>query len=314
MCDYQINHRKLVTLEDAVTSLDPEQLGTKEKGWLDDECHLFKRGRLGTGEDWAEVVASALCSLMGIPHAAYCFARDKNQNAGVLTKSIVPETGRLIHGNELMSIYKDYDPSKKYKLKEHKLRRVYALLLFLHKEHNLPSNGIIFEPPLSSLNKEVSPLFYFASYLMLDALIGNQDRHHENWGFILYNKKLYLAETYDHASSLGRNDSDKKKLSIINRQDARFGIPEYCSRAITPFYSSTAIPKKLKTFEAFKDFINLAGINKDDLLNYLEPITEGDIMKIFLELPKVPNGPSEISARFACAMIMENKRKLIEET
>ncbi|WP_172435571.1 HipA domain-containing protein, partial [Escherichia coli] len=48
----------------------------------------------------------------------------------------------------------------------------------------------------------------FVGYLLLDAWIGNTDRHHENWAFISLGEKIYLAPTYDHASSMGRELSD----------------------------------------------------------------------------------------------------------
>jgi hypothetical protein len=45
---------------------------------------------------------------------------------------------------------------------------------------------------------------------MLDAWIGNGDRHHLNWGLVRNKltpniiETIHLAPTYDHASSLGR--------------------------------------------------------------------------------------------------------------
>jgi hypothetical protein len=41
----------------------------------------------------------------------------------------------------------------------------------------------------------------FAGYLMLDAVIGNQDRHHMNWAVL---GRRELARSYDHASCLGQ--------------------------------------------------------------------------------------------------------------
>jgi hypothetical protein len=59
---------------------------------------------------------------------------------------------------------------------------------------------------------------------MLDALIGNTDRHHENWGLVLQgtsdHQDLRLAPTFDHASSLGRNETDE-------RREARLGLTRW---------------------------------------------------------------------------------------
>jgi len=66
----------VITVPDDAADL-PEQLGSKPKFWYvgDDSLrYLFKEGREGTGENWAEKVASELCELLGLPHAVYDFA------------------------------------------------------------------------------------------------------------------------------------------------------------------------------------------------------------------------------------------------
>jgi hypothetical protein len=58
-----------------------------------------------------------------------------------------------------------------------------------------------------------------AEYVVLDALIGNTDRHHENWG--LLRKRIgdrwvgSLAPSFDHASSLGRELLDEKRSRLL---------------------------------------------------------------------------------------------------
>src|SRR2546423_2642816 len=78
-----------------------EQVGTKSKFWYDDHRKMFKRGRPGTGEHWAEKIACELCSLLGLPHAAYEFARSVGQ-VGTTTDNFVPENGRLELGNQIL--------------------------------------------------------------------------------------------------------------------------------------------------------------------------------------------------------------------
>ncbi len=56
--------------DDASTQL--EQLGTKAKFWYRDETGdsvLFKVGRPGTGENWAEKVCCEICKMLNLPHA-----------------------------------------------------------------------------------------------------------------------------------------------------------------------------------------------------------------------------------------------------
>ena len=58
-----------------------------------------------------------------------------------------------------------------------------------------------------------------ATYLVLDALIGNTDRHHENWGLLRYrpddNWTGSVAPSFDHASSLGRELLDDRRDRIL---------------------------------------------------------------------------------------------------
>lgn len=54
-----------------------------------------------------------------------------------------------------------------------------------------------------------------AGFVMLDALILNTDRHHENWALIrtitVDGQVVHrIAPTFDHASSLGRNEPAEK--------------------------------------------------------------------------------------------------------
>ncbi|MGD9418468.1 MAG: hypothetical protein Q7R22_005970 [Verrucomicrobiota bacterium JB025] len=104
-----------------------------------------------------------------------------------------------------------------------------------------------------------------AGYLVLDALVGNTDRHHENWGLILESKKGKdsktrwvggIAPTYDHASSLGRELLDearelrlangtvesyirKARGGIFGSEDDRHGLsPMACAEMLAEVYPS----------------------------------------------------------------------------
>jgi hypothetical protein len=64
-----------------------------------------------------------------------------------------------------------------------------------------------------------------ASYLVLDALICNTDRHHENWGLMISlvtsdggknSYRLLVAPSFDHASSLGRELREQRAAQFLN--------------------------------------------------------------------------------------------------
>lgn len=165
-----------------------EQLGTKRKFWFYDGSGnklLFKEGRPGTGENWAEKAASELCSLLEIPHAEYDLAAWKSYN-GVVTPTFVPSGGRLVLGNELLQRFiTGYEKEKRFKQKQHTLMR--ALIIAKNEKVEMP---IDFKPDESIR----SALDIFIGYLMFDAWIANQDRHHENWGIIVTTaQKLHLV-------------------------------------------------------------------------------------------------------------------------
>ena len=60
-----------------------------------------------------------------------------------------------------------------------------------------------------------------ASYAILDGLIANTDRHHENWMFFyhLERRSYQLAPSYDHGSSLGRELQDVSRRVSRSRLD-----------------------------------------------------------------------------------------------
>ncbi len=67
-------------------------------------------------------------------------------------------------------------------------------------------------------------MFYqFIKAILYDALIGNSDRHHSNWG-IIYNKertKVKFAPLYDNGSSLCAY-VEEKEIGLILRDRIRF--------------------------------------------------------------------------------------------
>ncbi|MGH6635180.1 MAG: hypothetical protein ACRED0_03285 [Gammaproteobacteria bacterium] len=105
-------------------------------------------------------------------------------------------------GNELLAeIHTDYPAHQVRRVNDHTLGRIHALLS--HAEIQLPLD---WAPPDTSIR---SAFDVFIGYLLLDAWIANQDRHHENWGVINYGDGIHLAPSYDHAAALGQNETDE---------------------------------------------------------------------------------------------------------
>ena len=255
-----------------------EQMGSKEKFWYyqNGDRYLFKAGRPNTGENWAEKVAGELCELLGISHARYDLAR-WGEVRGVITPSFVPEGSRLVHGNELLAeIEPGYAKTKTYKQTRHTLSRVLQII-----------GATDLEPPLdwSAFDQIHSAVDVFLGYLMLDAWIANQDRHHENWAIVVTkDKKKHLAPSYDHAASLGRNERDQKRQVWLNTKDPAQNMQGYVERARSAFYSSVADARPVSTLAAFREAGKQSPGAAKSWLNRLAKVSSRDTLKVFKRL------------------------------
>lgn len=299
------NYYDIYNIPDNAPEL-PEQQGTKTKYWIHDEYRhlLFKIGRENTGENWSEKVASELCSLLGLPHANYDFAVWMGEK-GVITENIVPSGGRLVMGNELLSeVHTTYPKDNRYGVQDHTSGRISTLLN--DKRIALPKDWV---SPSHAIN---NALDVFLGYLLLDTWIANQDRHHENWGVIRCNKLIYLAPTYDHAASMGQNESDTKREELLTTKDKGRHISHYVTKARSAIYATKSDIKPLLTIEAFQRLANKRPEAAQFWLKQLGDICPQACQTIFLKIPKTEI--SEVAIKFAMELLALNKQRLLEVT
>lgn len=292
----------IIPLPDDAPEL-PEQQGTKTKYWLylDNRRHLFKIGRANTGENWAEKVACELCKLLGLPHAHYEFAEWKGIK-GVVSETIVPPDGRLVMGNELLAeIYRAYPKQQNYKVQDHTLGRIVALLS--KPDILLPR---AWQPPGDGIGNAVD---VFLGYLLLDAWIANQDRHHENWG-VIHNGDIYLSPTYDHAASMGQNERDNKRQDILTTKDRQRDMSRYIEKARSAIYLKKSEPKPLLTVQAFAQLASARPAAAAVWLQRLNAITPEQCQGIFAKIPSSEISP--IASEFAMLLLERNKTRLLK--
>lgn len=231
-------HEPFPILEvDPTSRSDIEQLGSKPKFWFkrEGENWLFKEARENTGEDWAEKVASEIARLLGLPSHHAELARWQGKRGCAVRSFLSSNQSVLIHGNELLGgLISGYDKEKQWDQTDHTFENIVQVI-----EALFPSD-----------KARRSAALRMVGYLMLDALVGNTDRHHQNWGVVLERRplgdppdaySLQLAPTFDHASSLGRELTDgararhlregtvgryilKAKGGIFERPTARHGM------------------------------------------------------------------------------------------
>lgn len=275
----------------------PETLGTKEKFWVsdaDEKLSLVKFGRDGTGEDWAEKVACELSQLLGIAHAHYDLASFKGRRC-VVTPNLVSDGGRLVLGNELINRSargSSAEPARTYLQREHTLSRVLAAL------------AVNFRP-------DYRPIWHqFIGYLMLDAWIGNTDRHHENWGVIRSKDGVVsLAPTFDHASSLGRELTDQTRAKRLTTTDVRYSVEAFAGKARSALFADADDVKPLALVDAFAMASRVQRESGLQWLDRLAAVTDREIGVIFDKMPNtVMSGPSK---EFARRLLAANKVVLL---
>ncbi|MGR2868397.1 hypothetical protein [Vibrio vulnificus] len=290
-----------------VSPEDLEQLGTKEKFWFYDpsdsnQRFLFKFSRENTGEHWSEKVAEQLCIQLGIPHVQYDMA-ETGGRYGIITPNVIPENCRMVMGNEVL--HKDnpkYPDVSMMRVKEHTVKRVLGVLD--KQNYDLPPSPY----DLTGLNAGD----VFCGYLMLDTLISNQDRHHENWAIILNNETgaKCLCPTYDHAASLGRELTDNERKDRLESKDTGRQICTFVRRARSELFKLKSDKRPLLTIDAF--YLSVEGREnaKRHWLSKLEELTDEKIKEIFSNIPNTVI--TELARKFACEMVLENKKRLLE--
>ena len=184
-----------------------EEMGSKRKFWYREEEDgsdwLFKFPRPNTGEHWAEKIAAEVANLLGIPHAAVELARF-GDDRGSTSESFTPKGYELVHGNQLLErVVFDYNPD----------------LTFGQSDHTLANILAVMERAFVADEAKKLAMLRVAEYFVLDALIGNTDRHHENWGIVRRRDgdqwRGGVAPSFDHASSLGRELLDERRCVYL---------------------------------------------------------------------------------------------------
>lgn len=198
-----------------------EQLGSKRKFWFripgDPQPWLFKYTREHTGEDWSEKIAAEIAKLLEIPAAQVELATFMGHR-GCASRSFV-ETRKgfeLIHGSEILAgRVLGYEKEKQWGQSDHCLGNIIAAV-----------------EQVFSVRERRRHLRTLASYIVLDALICNTDRHHDNWGLLRRigprRKTIHsVAPSFDHASSLGRELLEERRRMLLS--DPR-GVVRYVFR------------------------------------------------------------------------------------
>lgn len=292
----------------------PEALGSKEKTWivpspelgLPAVPHLFKIGRPNTGENWSEKACCEILKRLRIPCAEYNFAVCLG-NEGVISERFLPGRGSFVPANMIFSeLDNEYDGSIRFKQARYKL--VVALAIV---------QEAFLKPPLGAENiyPDLTAHDFFVGYLLFDALVGNTDRHHENWGVVISGQTddqtdFHLAPTFDHASSLGRELTDEARAKRLTTPDPRATVEAYAERAHSAFYGVGQNPKPLTSRETVAALRQAAPETTIFWAKKLETIESTVFEDIFARIG--PNDISNEAVEFALRVLAYNQSMIRE--
>jgi hypothetical protein len=189
---------KIINLNDKEWKLNKEinTSGRNKKYWFrnNKEEVLFKFIKPNTREHVSEKIAYEIGELLNISVAKYDFATFNN-NEGSISYNFKDKESNIEYFEIVKFIMDEYPNYDFNTMKNENNGKDYSFELCLEILENLNGENLIED---------------YIRMILFDALIGNSDRHHSNWG--LYNKKdkYYFAPLYDHSPSLGFNLTDKK--------------------------------------------------------------------------------------------------------
>lgn len=167
------------------------------------------------------------------------------------------------------------------------------IVTYLNKESNERSEYYIVSNIKKTLDEIDKSLFQgFIRIMVFDALIGEQDRHEENWGITEKNGKYSISPLYDNGDSLLREFKNKDMLKKFQNGERDFDA--YINRSKTLIYKEDK-KKRYKHFELI-DFLNknYHEMVKTEIDN-LNKLTDNDIDLIVNRIPSelLTNGQKE---------------------
>lgn len=282
---------------------DTEPAGSKpDKVWVvppdnGGERWLWKRrteqrhhngDRFWKGDDWAEKVATEVAGLLGVPVAPVEFAH-RHGLFGIISGSVARDR-TLALGNQVLSDrLPDYRGAEKTDLER------YSLMTILD---SLTAIGAVAPPAVGMSAGEV-----FAGYLVLDALVANTDRHHENWGVLVgrSGEPAVLAPSFDHASSLGFQLSDERRSAIIDNAD---GVADYAARGVSRHFRGSPSLLDLAT----------AAVRQCDAVGWVDALRSVDNDTFGDVIDRIPDARmSPLARTFVVRLLAENRRRLLDE-
>ena len=278
--------------------LQDEPMGSKDKVWcqlpaeLGNGHWLFKQPRqqVENIEHLAEKIAQEIAALIQLACARVELAEFEGLR-GSISLDVRSPRDVLVHGNEIIAgRVLGYDLHKRRHTSDHTFERIRQAILEV----------------CGGRCKE--DLGQFAGYLVFDALIGNTDRHHENWALLKQEAgptDHRLAPSFDHASSLGREMRDERRLRLIRENK----IPDYLRKGWGAIYLEELDETEISPIELVNRLAARMPESFGPWLKRVEGVTDQAIMYIVERIPAGWISPAQ--RELATALIREARDQLM---
>ena len=197
--------------------------GTRNKVWLANPENrrraLFKEPKIDTCEHVCERLAAAIAKQLGLAVPEVHYAR-RGGVIGTIIYSFLNDGERLVHGGEVFAgIVDGFD---QWDNRAHTYQRLRKIMI------------------LPAINLRVHEMILF------DALMGNVDRHVNNWGFVS-NAFQYFAPFFDNGSTLIARCDDETCGHLLRDRRHFDGLVRNCDSRI--YWDDGEESKKLRHFD-----------------------------------------------------------------
>lgn len=212
---------------------------------------------------WSEIIASMIGHHMGIniPETHIGYGNHHSGEIpfciGVLSKWFIQEDMKFIRGSEILQIF-SHIRGTTYSEQD---------CTFLDSANAIANSY--------GLNSNTSTLLYkWAMIAIFDMVIGNTDRHHENWGILFNEGHCELSPAYDNGVSLGFREPN---TTINTPEQRKATIAKLWKKYRYKYPASKNRNRKISDIiQVLKDI----GVQKDDLLSAINQITTDNLQAI----------------------------------
>lgn len=156
------------------------------------------------------------------------------------------------------------------------------IISYINKNNESAKEFYTLENIKKCLDQIDSNLFYdFLKIMIFDALVGEQDRHEENWGLIVTDGKYKISPLYDNGCSLLREFYNEETAQKYYNGEKNF--EKYINRSKTLIYNESR--KKYKHFELIKKLYTDYPVEIKFEINNLKKLTNQKIENIVNKIP-----------------------------